>query len=65
MKEMKQMKCLDCGEMFKAKTPNEMMKEMMPHYMKKHSEMMKGQNKETQEEWMQRFDKEWKKAKDI
>ena len=41
-----------------------MMKTMMPHYMKKHADMMKGQNEETKEEWMQQFNKEWKAAKE-
>ncbi len=62
---MKKMKCLDCNEMFEAETPDEMMNTMMPHYMKKHTDMMKGQNQETKKEWMQRFHKDWKAAKEI
>ncbi len=59
------MKCLDCEESFEAETPDDMMKAMMPHYMGKHSEMMKGQNDESKADWMKRFQKEWEEAEEI
>jgi hypothetical protein len=62
---MKEMKCLDCEEKFKAETPDEMMKAMMPHYMSNHAEMMAQGSKETKEEWMKRFNKEWEEVKEI
>jgi LPS sulfotransferase NodH len=62
---MKTMKCLDCDEKFKAETSEEMIKTMMPYYMEKHAEMMKGQNEETKEEWMKRFNKDWEEAEEI
>jgi hypothetical protein len=62
---MKEMKCLDCDQTFKAETPDEMMKVMMPHYMSVHSEMMKGQNEETKKEWMKRFNKDWEDAEEV
>lgn len=62
---MKQMKCLDCDETFKAETPEEMIQTMMPHYMSDHEDMMKRQNEETKEEWMKRFNKEWEEAEEV
>lgn len=61
---MKEMKCLDCDERFKANSPEEMMKTMMPHYMKKHKEIMSGSAKESKEDWMKRFYSEWEKAEE-
>jgi guanylate kinase len=65
MFDMKEMKCLDCDEMFKAETPEEMMMTMMPHYMEKHADMMKEQNEETKEEWMKRFNKAWEESEEL
>ena len=62
---MKEMKCLDCEESFKADSPDEMMKAMMPHYMQAHKEMMEGQNSESKEEWMKRFHKNFDEAEEI
>lgn len=59
---MKEMSCLDCSEMFEANSPDEMMKAMMPHYKEAHAEMMAGQSKESHEDWMKRFHKEWQAA---
>lgn len=59
---MKKMLCIDCKKVsFQAETSEQMMKEMMPHYMKAHPEIMSGKSKETREEWMKRFMKEWSK----
>jgi LPS sulfotransferase NodH len=62
---MKEIKCLECSPKFKAKTLDEMMKAMVLHYMNKHADMMKRENKETKEDWMQQFHKEWNKSKEI
>ena len=61
---MKEMKCLDCAETFKAETSAEMMQTMMPHYIDAHKEMMEEQSDETKEEWMKRFNEEWEKAEE-
>tara|TARA_Y100000310_G_scaffold297004_1_gene329696 strand:+ start:970 stop:1143 length:174 start_codon:yes stop_codon:yes gene_type:complete len=53
------MKCLDCEETFKAETPEEMMKAMMPHYMEKHKEIMEAGTEESKKEWMEKFHKIW------
>lgn len=62
---MKELKCLDCDEKFKASSPEEMMKAMMPHYMESHKEMIEEQSEETKEEWMKRFHEGWEAAKEI
>ncbi len=62
---MKKLKCLDCKETFKAETPEEMMKTMIPHYIEKHKKMMERHNDESKEDWMKRFNKNWEDAKEI
>jgi len=62
---MKEMKCLDCNKTFMAENPGKMMETMMPHYMSDHKEIMEGKSTETREQWMARFSKEWKKAKEV
>lgn len=59
------MSCIDCGEgSFSAETEEEMMKNMMPHYMEKHKEMMEGRSEESHADWMKRFKEKWEEAKD-
>ena len=48
---MKEMKCLDCEKTFKANSSEEMMNEMMPHYMEDHAEMMKSGTEEDKKIW--------------
>jgi len=48
-----------------AENPGKMMETMMPHYMSDHKEIMEGKSTETREQWMARFSKEWKKAKEV
>lgn len=62
---MKQMKCLDCEKTFKAETPDEMMKTMMPHYMEDHKEIMEKGTEESKAEWMKKFNEEWEKTANI
>jgi hypothetical protein len=61
---MKEMKCLDCDEMFEAETPEEMMEKMMPHYMSEHKEIMDKGTEESKAEWMKKFHKDWEVAKE-
>jgi len=64
---MRKIKCLDCDHQFEieADTQEGAMKEMMPHYMEAHKEMMAGQNEESKKEWMTRFHEAWVHADDI
>lgn len=62
---MKRMKCLDCKEMFSAKTPEEMLKNMMPHYMAEHKTMMTKGTQEAKDAWMKKFHKKWDASKEI
>jgi len=62
---MKEMKCLDCEKTFKAESPEEMMKTMMPHYMSDHEDIMKAGTEETKKVWMEKFNKEWEEAKEV
>lgn len=59
---MKKMKCLDCKEMFEAKTPEAMLKAMMPHYMAKHKAMMEKGTEAKKKVWMEKFYREWDRA---
>ena len=52
---MKEMKCLDCEKTFRANSPEEMMKTMMPHYMSDHKDIMDKGTEETKGEWMKKF----------
>lgn len=59
------MKCLDCDEKFRAESSDEMLQKMMPHYMEKHSEMMKNGSEESKKEWFERFALDWDNAEEI
>lgn len=62
---MKEMKCLDCEKTFKANSPEEMMKTMMPHYMSDHKDIMDKGTEETKGEWMKNFNEDWESAEEI
>jgi len=62
---MKEMKCLDCDETFKAESSEEMMKAMMPHYMSDHKELMAKGTEEDKKVWMGKFNKNWEEAEEI
>ena len=62
---MKEMKCPDCEEKFKAETPKEMMQTMMPHYMEKHKDIMAEGTDEKMKVWMEKFNKDWEEAEEI
>lgn len=62
---MKEMKCLDCEERFKAESSEEMMKTMMPHYMSDHKEIMAAGTDEKKKAWMEKFNKDWEATEEI
>lgn len=59
------MKCLDCEKKFKAKSSEEMMQTMMPHYPEDHAEIMAQGSEESQKVWFARFNKEWEGASEV
>ena len=62
---MKEMKCLDCDNTFKANSSDEMMKVMMPHYMSDHKDLMASGTEEKKKVWMEKFNKNWEEAEEI
>lgn len=62
---MKEIKCLDCDETFKAETKEEALMIMRPHYMSNHKEMMENGSEESKDEWFERFNKEWASTEEI
>jgi hypothetical protein len=62
---MKEMKCLECDEKFKANNGDEMLQAMMPHYKEAHSEMMKNGTDASRNEWFLKFDKYFQEAEVI
>ena len=62
---MKEMKCLDCDNTFKANSSDEMMKVMMPHYMSDHKDIMESGTEEKKKVWMEKFHKDWEEAKEV
>ena len=62
---MKKIKCLDCETEFISDSKEDVLNQMMPHYMDSHSEMMKEGTEESKKEWFERFDKNWGEAEQI
>lgn len=62
---MKKIKCLDCDKEFTSESKEDVLNQMMPHYMEDHKDMMQGQNEETKKEWFERFDRYWEGAEEV
>jgi uncharacterized C2H2 Zn-finger protein len=62
---MKEMKCPDCDKIFKANSPDEMMKAMHPHYMEDHAEIVKNGDEEQRKAWMEKFNKDFEDAEEV
>jgi 23S rRNA U2552 (ribose-2'-O)-methylase RlmE/FtsJ len=62
---MKKMICLDCDKEFQSQSKEDILNQMMPHYMEFHKEMIEGQNKESKNEWFSRFNKNWEEAEEV
>lgn len=62
---MKEINCLDCDELFKAETSDEMLKTLLPHYMTVHKDIMSNLTDEIKEDWMKRFHEKWNNAIEI
>lgn len=54
-------KCIDCDVILEinAESAEEAMREMMPHYMESHKDMMDGHGTESREDWIKRFTDAW------
>lgn len=59
---MKKIQCLDCDTMFDAENKEDALKQMHPHYMEAHQDVMKDGNEEKRKEWFDRFENEWEVA---
>ena len=62
---MKRLKCLDCEEVFEAESSEEMLNKMQPHYMAEHKDIMAGADKNKQQAWFEKFNKNWEEAEEI
>jgi len=62
---MKEIKCLDCEETFKAESSDDAMQQMMPHYKSEHAEMMEKGTEEDRKVWFEKFNKDWEEAKEV
>lgn len=61
---MKIITCIDCEEQFSGETQEEVMKNMHPHYMETHKDVMAGANEEKKKEWFAELDRRWNEAEE-
>ena len=59
---MKTITCLDCEVQFSGETKEELMKNMMPHYMEAHKDVMETGNEEKKQVWFAEFERRWNEA---
>jgi len=59
---MRKVKCVDCEAFFEGNTREEVMKNMHPHYMDAHKDVMEKGNEEKRKIWMMKFEENWKEA---
>lgn len=62
---MKKIKCLDCEKEFMSDSKEDVLNQMMPHYMESHKDMMENGNEESKAEWFDRFNKVWESAEEV
>lgn len=62
---MKKIKCYDCIQEFESDTPEDILNQMLPHYMDKHKDIMETNTVESKDAWMKRFYKDWNDALEI
>lgn len=43
----------------------DVLNQMMPHYMESHKDMMENGNEESKAEWFDRFNKVWESAEEV
>lgn len=59
---MKTITCLDCDRQFSGESKEEVMQNMMPHYMEAHKDVMEAGNEEKKKEWFAEFQQRWEAA---
>lgn len=62
---MKEFNCYDCEQSFRAESRDEILVILHDHYMKDHNEVITGNSEEEKKTWMDRFNKDWKSAKEV
>ncbi len=62
---MKEFKCYDCDEKFKAETKEELLDHLYKHYLKEHRKVIAGANPTEKQAWMNRFEKDWAEASEL
>lgn len=66
---MKKVKCPDCDPSVEAyyqgETAEEAMKQMYPHYMETHKDIMASATKEKMQEWMVKFKADFDAASEV
>lgn len=56
------MTCYDCDQTFSAATPDEMLKQMYPHYMEVHKAIITSADESEKARWMEQFHSDWEAA---
>ena len=62
---MKTITCLDCDQEFAGETPEQVMEQMMPHYMNDHKDIMDAGTEEQRDGWLVEFNKRWDAAPEL
>jgi len=62
---MKKFKCYDCEQTFQAKTREELLGLLYPHYMNDHKDIITGADEQEKKNWMEQFEKDWLVAKEV
>jgi len=61
---MKQIKCYECEETFKAETREDMLNALYAHYMEKHPEVIPNATDADKKAWMEKFETDWVTAEE-
>lgn len=59
---MKEFKCYDCDQSFKASSREEILNILYAHYMSSHKEIITGVSEAEKKAWMEQFEKDWAAA---
>lgn len=63
--DMKKITCFDCEQSFEAESRDSILNQFYKHYMSEHNEIITGVDDAGKKMWMERFDKDWLKAKEV
>jgi hypothetical protein len=59
---MKTITCLDCERQFSGETPEDVMDDMMVHYMADHHDLLDHEREEPRAGWFMEFNQRWDSA---